>query len=118
MRNPIQPAPEANTTEAKEGQAGAASDAGPVMSAVPPRPDGVSFHVLFKTLVNVSRWDDAMEILEELCAERWVHSVFFPVLFGGFYLLFLRFRLIWKHAILACRYCPREHTWGVIFLWS
>lgn len=95
MRNPTQPVPDAHVTESRAGQS--LSDSAPgvlqqsgevagqaVAAAVRdersgrtvarprprPRPDGVSFHVVLKALVNASQWDDAMEVLEELYVER------------------------------------------------
>ena len=36
----------------------------------PPRPDGVSFHVVVKALSRAGLWEKALDVLEELRAER------------------------------------------------
>lgn len=35
-----------------------------------PRPDGISFHVVLKALLNASRWTDAMEVLTKMNDEQ------------------------------------------------
>lgn len=35
-----------------------------------PRPDGISFHVVLKALLNAGRWKDAMEVLTKMNDEQ------------------------------------------------